>query len=421
MIRKDVIKHAGFVKPEMQYREDHEWWLRLASFGAKFKCIRKPLTKLLLHSGNTELKYEDKSQMYFQKALREYQNPGPFTKKIAFVVPGVDTSSAIYVLVKHAMYLIEQGHDAFFINTDPLCGTQKAGTLDWVGTQTIQVVCLDNSEAHAYNLDAAIATHWSTAKRVISMEVPIRMYFVQSDERRFSNDPRYIRACNATYSMPFSSFFTEALWIQKWLKREFQKDAYYVPNGVDYSLFYAPARLRPTTKNMRVLLEGPIDIPWKGMQDSYDAVKDLHLDIWVISSIGKLPSSWQVDNFLGKVSLQQMTHAYHAVDIFLKLSRVEGFFGPPLEAMACGVAVVVGKETGYEEYIVNGTNALVVETGDVKAAKKAVAFLLTNHEYRRSLVANGLETAKKWSWKRSFLHLTAMLNNELPHYPSGWS
>lgn len=72
-----------------------------------------------------------------------------------------------------------------------------------------------------------------------------------------------------------------------------------------------------------------------------------------------------------------------------------------MEAMACGCAVVVGKVTGYDEYIVDGYNALVVEQGDVDGARKVVERLMNNPELREQLIANGLETVKKWNWDHS--------------------
>ena len=65
-----------------------------------------------------------------------------------------------------------------------------------------------------------------------------------------------------------------------------------------------------------------------------------------------------------------------------------------MEAMACGSAVVVGKVTGYDEYIQNEHNALVVEQSDVKGAKEVVNRLMNDKNLRNKLVENGHKTAK---------------------------
>jgi len=105
--------------------------------------------------------------------------------------------------------------------------------------------------------------------------------------------------------------------------------------------------------------------------------------------------------FLSKSQFTEMKKIYSSCDILLKLSRVEGFFGPPMEMMACGGAVVVGRVTGYDEYITDGFNALVVDPLDVQAASDAVKRLIEDKALYSKLVANGKSTAVKWTWESS--------------------
>ena len=72
-----------------------------------------------------------------------------------------------------------------------------------------------------------------------------------------------------------------------------------------------------------------------------------------------------------------------------------------MEMMACKGACVVGEVTGYDEYIVDGYNALVVKQGDVEGARNAVKTLLENEDLRKTLVANGYKTAMEWDWDKS--------------------
>jgi glycosyltransferase involved in cell wall biosynthesis len=164
---------------------------------------------------------------------------------------------------------------------------------------------------------------------------------------------------------------------------------------------------------IRVLLEGPIDIPFKAVGDAYNAVKDLDCEIWIVSSSGKPKPDWRYNRFFEKVPIHEMKKIYSSCDIFLKMSKVEGFFGPPMEAMACGCAVVVGKVTGYDEYIRDGVNALVVEMGDVEGAGKAVQRLILDRALRNNLIDAGYETVKNWTWQRSIGMLEKVLSYNL--------
>jgi len=67
----------------------------------------------------------------------------------------------------------------------------------------------------------------------------------------------------------------------------------------------------------------------------------------------------------------------------------------PLEAMSVGVPVIATGTGGSSEFLVDGLNCLLVEPGDAEGLAEAVDRVLTDHEVRRTLVANGRETAEQ--------------------------
>jgi glycosyltransferase involved in cell wall biosynthesis len=81
-VRKELFQLCGLVKPEMNYREDHELWLRLAYFGAKFRNVKFPFTHLRLHSGNNEINFEVSSILWLEKLRLIYMEKGPSIKDI---------------------------------------------------------------------------------------------------------------------------------------------------------------------------------------------------------------------------------------------------------------------------------------------------------------------------------------------------
>jgi hypothetical protein len=94
-----------------------------------------------------------------------------------------------------------------------------------------------------------------------------------------------------------------------------------------------------------------------------------------------------------------MKYIYSSCDVLLKMSRVEGFFGPPLEMMACGGTAVTTRVTGYDEYIVDGYNALTVEIGDHEGAQKLLKRLIEDRTLLKMLKENGRKTAQKMVWE----------------------
>jgi hypothetical protein len=155
------------------------------------------------------------------------------------------------------------------------------------------------------------------------------------------------------------------------------------------------------------------------MKEAFEAVAPLDVEVWCVSSLGKPEPDWKCNRFFEQIPMTDMKRVYSSCDILLKLSRVEGFFGPPMEMMACGGAVVVGRVTGYDEYIIDGYNAIVVDPLDIPAAREAVQLLINNKNTYDSLVENGKKTAREWSWEKSIdvleTHYTESLEeNTLP-------
>jgi glycosyltransferase involved in cell wall biosynthesis len=317
--------------------------------------------------------------------------------KIAYLLPGLGISGGVGVVLQHVNRLKERGYDVVLLSQN---GDTKA---DWF--PNLQVECyfmLDYKE----EIDLLIATGWSTVFDVAGINSKYKGYFVQSDETRFfEKGSIHYHLAVLSYLADFY-FFTEALWIQKWLKENFNKDAWYVPNGLDTEIFHQVEPLAKKRKP-RILLEGPIDIPYKGMQEAFEIVSNIkeEIEVWCISSAGKPKSNWRCDKFFEKVNMQDMKDIYSSCDILIKTSKVEGFFGLPLEMMSCGGVSLVFKVTGYDEYIVHEENALVANAGDVEGAAKLLSDLINDKEKFERLKLNGKETVKFWTWDRSIDYL----------------
>jgi glycosyltransferase involved in cell wall biosynthesis len=63
-------------------------------------------------------------------------------------------------------------------------------------------------------------------------------------------------------------------------------------------------------------------------------------------------------------------------DVFVHPSYEDGFGYAPMEALACGVPVVVTEDTGMKEYVRDGINGFVVPTGSVDAIVAALENLV---------------------------------------------
>ncbi len=327
-------------------------------------------------------------------------------KKIVYFLPDIGIFGGVAVVLQHTNRLKQRGYDVLIVNN---YGSNTK--VDWFKKNEVKIITWRDYNDIKYNACIAIATHFRTVSTVENIKSDRKIYFVQSDERRFGLSFDDFSLCNSTYNKNNFEYMTEAIWIQRWLKDEFGHDVYYVPNGLDKELFYEVDNLGKGFKK-RILIEGSIDVPFKGMQEAYDAVKDLDVELWIVSNCGTPKKDWKYDKFYNNIPIHKMRDLYSSCDVFLKMSKVEGFFGPPLEAMACGCAVVVGKCTGYDEYIVNEGNGLVVEKSNVNSARQAIKRLLNDQKLINKLIKQGRKTVEKWSWDRSIDFLECVILNK---------
>ena len=196
-----------------------------------------------------------------------------------------------------------------------------------------------------------------------------------------------------------------------------KNQAFVIPNGIDLTEFsHLPKReifreRYPVLGNKKVLFFlGRIN--WKKGLDilvpAYSKLAserdDVHLLIAGSDEAGyiKKVKSWIKRYGLeGKVTFTGMLvgrdklAAYAASDIFVLPSYSENFGLAAVEAMACGVPVIISHQVGISREIKENNAGLVVEC-NVDSLYKAMQSLLDDQNLRGSLSLNAQEMAKKY-------------------------
>jgi glycosyltransferase involved in cell wall biosynthesis len=101
---------------------------------------------------------------------------------------------------------------------------------------------------------------------------------------------------------------------------------------------------------------------------------------------------------LGYVSEQDLPLLYAGAALFIYPSTYEGFGLPPIEAMACGIPVLVSDQSCLPE-ITKGA-ALLVNPDDAEAFALLLEKGLTDEGWRTSAVTLGHEVAGSYTWQR---------------------
>lgn len=338
--------------------------------------------------------------------------------KICFLVGSMAISGGTYVIVQHAAHLHRAGFDVTLAVQEQF----TAQTLAW-HDEICNLRCVPIEQARQSVFELVIATWWKTAYELHSFRASRYGYFVQSIESRFYPEAEVPlrNLVDTTYALQLACV-TEASWIQAHLRREFAQEAVLVRNGIRKDI-YRPdgvqAMSRPSSANPpRVLVEGHFGVPFKNTALSLRLVKEAGLrDIWVLtgSPVRWLPG---VNRLFSRVPVASTPPIYRSCDILVKLSTVEGMFGPPLEMFHCGGTSVVFDVSGHDEYIVEGQNAIVVHRGDMDGVVTKLRELAAHPDALIHLKQGALATAQAWpSWEESSKDFMAWVDGCLNHIP----
>lgn len=331
-------------------------------------------------------------------------------QKWVFLLGDIGICGGLNVIFEHALYALDRGNIVMLASRRKLSPEMAK----WhKGTERFQYVTLEECQGEEF--DVAIATGWTTTYDVSMVEARKYIYFVQSIESRFYYSPRCEMAALAdlTYEMPFA-YVTEATWIQRYLKREFSQDAKLVRNGINKQLFCEDGERYADREagRLRVLVEGPINSNIKNVSKTIEICKRSEADeIWLLTS--SIVDTYEgVDKVFSRLPIEEVAKVYRSCDVLVKLSLVEGMFGPPLEMFHCGGTAITYSITGSEEYIVHGKNALVAEVGDEARVLQYINSLKHDSILLEKMKMGALKTAASWiSWDNSSKKFYEVVNS----------
>lgn len=325
--------------------------------------------------------------------IRSKQRPNA-----AFVFPGLDISGGVLVAMKHGVILRNRGYDVTFIAPD----SEESG--DWcvVDDARIPVVCCKDSDMRG-RFDKMIATMWTTLSTVKDYgNAQKRYYLVQNLENGFyaPGSPDRAAASSTYGDNPNTIYCTISRWCEEWLRDDYCKsEVRFARNGIDLSLFTQTNR--DWSGKIRILVEGDSSSEYKNVDESFRIVAELPEDkfeIWYLSYKGEPKSWYRVDKYLQAVPHEEVGKVYAQCHILLKTSILESFSYPPLEMMATGGLAVVARNGGNAEFLVDGENSLLFDSGEEEKAVDHILRLSTDLELREHLRLGGLATAAERSW-----------------------
>ena len=384
----EVIKHhqTGFLCSTPQ-----QWHSQLAEL-IKHEALRKDVAAAAQRealANYTTVQTGHKLARYLRSQL---------APAVAFVLPNVNVSGGVNVVLKHAQLLRAAGRDVTIISEGREATKEVA-----LGGEPLTAITACTTAVEAY-FDLAVATLWSTcswvAKYPLAKE---RAYLVQSFETDFCDYGHPFRfKANSSYSaFPAFRFLTISKWCQHWLQERFGQTARYAPNGLDLNRF--TYRARDFSGRLRVLIEGDSQNYFKNIDEAFEITDQLDpgkYEVWYLSSQGRPKAGRRCDRFLHKVPYDAVAEIYQSCHILLKTSFLDSFSYPPLEMMATGGLVIARPSEGNLEFLKDHENCLLYQPGSSADALSCFEELSRNAALREKLIKNGLQTAQGRSWER---------------------
>lgn len=318
-------------------------------------------------------------------------------KNIAFVLPTINISGGVNVVIRHIGMLKKQGYDVTVINMDDNDTDIESR---W---GTVRVLKKHKTKFNGY-FDTMVATLWATLDFIKKYpNVKNRMYLVQNYETDFADFGKFMRIeANATYEDETGvKYLTISKWCEDWLKEKFEKECKYAPNGIDLQQF--EFKKRNFKGKIKILVEGNSDDYYKNVDESFKIVEKLDkkkYEIHFLSYQGTPKKWYYVDKFMHKVPYSEVGKVYQEADILIKSSILESFSYPPLEMMATGGLVVVAPNGGNIEYIKDEENCLFYEPGNINDAVEKIERLAKDSKLREKLIKGGVNTSKSREWKK---------------------
>ena len=382
--------------------------------------------------------------------------------RINYVLPAVHLTGGVRVIVEIAEGLARRGHQV------TLTAFGKDGDLDWF-RHSFACRFIERARFHKYRVAAArrlmpgwheqdhkiralaarvpecdinVATAAFTAFSVTRSGRGVPFHHMQHYDAVFYPDDPYARQVAIEACCLPMRRIANSRWLAGILQeRHGIADTALVYPAIDHEVFRpapvggpggdpadSPGKGNGHAGGFRIVALGRSD-PVKGFADLLEAValagrRGCPVDLVVFGGEKDLPQrEGSPYRHAGRRINRDLADLYRSAGAVVTPSWYESFPLPPLEAMACGVAVITTRD-GTEDYAEDGRNALVVPAREPGRLADAIVRLAGDETLRRRLAAQGPMTARAFTWDAAvdrveelFAGTLATLKNARPQAP----
>ncbi len=320
-------------------------------------------------------------------------------------------------------------------------------------TNVVQILTINPklvrlSERSIPDADVIVATAWETAQIVneVNPKKGIKFYFIQhyevwdiwNDDASWDKaekiEPDATKICltmhkvvpenknlkkikeavDKTYKLPLKKIVISS-WLKELIEKEFNENVEgIIVNGVNFDIFYQE---RTVKTGKRILMPFRSIAKWKGTEDglkTFSIVKEkrpqAEFAVYGNDIHDNVPD-W-IRKY-GRISDDELRKLYSSSDIFVLSSWIEGCQLPPMEAMACGCAVVATDVGGITDYAIPGKTVLVSPPRKPELIANNIIKLIDDRAEMLRISEAGHGFIKQFTWERATCQLETIFALQL--------
>lgn len=349
--------------------------------------------------------------------------------KITFLIPHVNISGGVKIILGYADRLAKKRHEVTVICPQPTFVIRKIKGLPiiypkrsvmnflkykpaWIDVTANIKYVPSYEEKYIPDADIIVATAWQTAPYVkdYSLKKGKKFYLIQGYESEIFGSKEEV---HKTYAYPLKKIVV-ANWLKVLLKEKFNEDSELIPNPIDIDVFY-PTGEKRSNKNKRICMLHHTS-KWKGVPDgvrAFEIAQQEYPEIQLVMfGAHKKIINYEYEYHYKPIN-DELREIYNSCDIFLCPSWREGFGLPSAEAMACKCALVTTDNGGCRDYAIHEKTALVSPPKNPERLAENLMRLLDDEDLLKRIAQNGYEHIKQFTWDKAVDKMEKVFLEEL--------
>ncbi len=177
---------------------------------------------------------------------------------------------------------------------------------------------------------------------------------------------------------------------------------YRVGNGVDCDFFSPGERKYEKPESVGMVFYSGKNATHKGMDIGFDVMKKINKRFpeirFIVAGLKKDGYIPDFIEFINGRNSENMRLFYRKTDILLFPSFEDASPNPPMEAMACGCALVTTDVGGIRDFARQNESALICKPGDVDGLTESITYLIENPDIWKNIAFNGCKEIRKFDY-----------------------